>query len=84
MATTIHIPPDLLQKVDHRAGEMRMSRNRYIREALAKALRSETAWSSHFLKMLAEASGDREGRRAVEDMRRAIRSRRTRKGPPPL
>jgi predicted transcriptional regulator len=84
MTTTVHLPPDLLERVDRRAGEMGMSRNRYIREALAKALRSETAWSAGFLEMLKGAASDSESQRAVDEVMRVVRSRRTRKGPPPL
>lgn len=84
MATTVHLPPDLLEQVDRRAGDLGMSRNRYIRKALEQALRSETAWSGRFLDMLKEAGEDREGQRAVDEMRRAIASRRSRKKPPAL
>ncbi|HJS73072.1 MAG TPA: ribbon-helix-helix protein, CopG family, partial [Vicinamibacteria bacterium] len=34
MATTVHLPPELMERVDRRAQELGMSRNLYIRRAL--------------------------------------------------
>lgn len=48
MSTTVHLPPDLLDAVDHRARELGMSRNRYIIRALEQAIDTETRWSSRF------------------------------------
>ena len=84
MTTTIHLPPDLLQRVDRQASELGMSRNRYIRRALETAVESETGWSRDFLGALEEAASDKDGQKAVEEMMKAIASRRSRKRPPDL
>lgn len=84
MATTVHLPPELVERVDRRAQELGMSRNLYIRRALERAVEDETRWSPAFLRMIAEAAEDAEGAEAVDEMRRAIATRRTRKNPPKL
>ena len=84
MATTVHIPPELLKRVDKRAGELGISRNRYIVSALERAIQEETTWSRHFLDALSEAAADTESHGAVEDMMQAIASGRSRKRPPEL
>jgi predicted transcriptional regulator len=80
MATTVHIPDELLDKLDERAHAMKMTRNRYIVEALRKALRDESAWSPTFLESL-ERLEPIEG---VDELERAIASNRTRKRAPRL
>jgi predicted transcriptional regulator len=84
MATTVHLPPELMERVDRRARELGMSRNLYIRRALERAIDEEASWSPDFLKMLGEAALDVEGARAVDEMRIAIASGRTRKKPPKI
>ena len=85
MATTIHLSSELLERVDDRADELGVSRNRYIREALEAALESETRWSSRFLDSLREAGADGELHWTTEEMMREIHSRRrSRKRPPSL
>lgn len=84
MATTVHIPPELLSRVDKRAHELGISRNRYIVQALENAIQEETAWSQQFLNALSEAAADTESHEAVEDMMSAITRRRSRKSPPEL
>ena len=81
MTTTVHLPPDLLERLDERARELGMSRNRYIVRALEKAIEGETEWSPRFLEALEEARKDSEACRAVDEMMRAIRSRRSSKKP---
>ena len=80
MATTVHIPDELLDKLDERAQAMKMTRNRYIVEALRKALRDESAWSPTFLESL-ERLEPIEG---VDELERAIAGNRTRKRAPRL
>ena len=80
MATTVHIPDELLDKLDERAQAMKMTRNRYIVEALRKALRDESAWSPMFLESLDHlqpVAGTR-------DLEKAIAARRSRKRAPKL
>jgi len=80
--TTIHVPPDLLDRVDRRAAELGVSRNLYIRKALEKAIEMETRWSRPFLEMLEEAASDKDNGKVVEEMVRAIaRHRRSRRKP---
>ncbi len=84
MATTIHLPGDLLTLVDHQAAENGVSRNRYIVRALEKVLKSETGWSRRFQAMLAEAREDSESHHTLDEMMRLVSARRSRKGPPVL
>ena len=83
MSTTVHLPPDLLKRVDERARGLNVSRNQYIRRALERMIEHETGWSQDFLGELEKAAGDKDSREAVDEMMRAI-SRRSRKGPPRL
>ena len=83
MSTTVHLPPELLKRVDERARGLRVSRNQYIRRALERMIEAETRWSGEFLRTLEQAAADRDSHAAIDDMMRAI-SRRTRKGPPRL
>jgi hypothetical protein len=50
--TTIHIPEPLLAEVDKRAKTLNLSRNRFIVDALQKALAAEPPWSPGFLDAL--------------------------------
>ncbi len=49
MATTVHLPPALLERVDQCARSLALSRNRFIRQALEKTTREQLDWSSDFL-----------------------------------
>ena len=80
MPTTIHLPDELLSRVDERAKTLKITRNRYIVEALRKVLADQTEWSPAFLEQL-ERLEPIEG---VDDMARAIKQSRTRKAPPRL
>jgi metal-responsive CopG/Arc/MetJ family transcriptional regulator len=84
MATTVHLPRGLLDSVDKRAGELGMSRNRYIILALEKAIEEETGWSPPFLEELAAAADDDESRELIDEMMKAITANRTRKDHPEL
>ena len=84
MATTVHLPGDLLQSVDERAKELGISRNRYIVRALKKAVAEETTWSNEFLRMLDTAAHDKEAHREIDGLVVAISARRTRKSAPKL
>jgi predicted transcriptional regulator len=80
MSTTVHLPPDLLKRVDQRASELGISRNRYIKRALEKAVQEETTWSQPFLEALSRATEDTDSHEAVDDMMKGIASRRSREG----
>lgn len=81
MTTTVHLPEDLLESVDHQAKELGMSRNRYIIRALKSALDSETRWSPRFVGELEAARSDEEGRDALAEMRAVLSKSRTRRDP---
>ena len=80
VATSVHIPDNLLKEVDRRAKTLKMSRNRYIVEALRKVLADQTSWSAPFLEQL-DRLAPVEG---VDELLDGIKARRTRKGPPKL
>jgi predicted transcriptional regulator len=84
MATTVHLPPELLDIVDHRAGELDMSRNRFIILALEKAIDEQMDWSPSFLEALTAAAKDSGSHQAIEQMIDAIATKRTRKSRPSL
>ena len=84
MATTVHLPRDLLDAVDKQAGESGMSRNRYIILALERAIEEETGWSPGFLEELVTAAQDEGGKELIEEMMEAITTHRTRKPHPEL
>ncbi len=84
MATTIHLPPALLEAVDRRAAELQVSRNRYIRLALERAVEQAEGWSPAFLGALEDATRDEASHPLVDEMLTAIETGRTRKGPPIL
>jgi predicted transcriptional regulator len=84
VTTTVHLPPELIARVDRHARELGISRSRYIRRALEQAVANETAWSRSFSEMLAEAAADTDSHGAVDDLLRSVVTRRTRKKPPRL
>jgi predicted DNA-binding protein len=43
MPTTVHLPPELIERVDRRARELGVSRNLYIRRALERAIDEEAS-----------------------------------------
>jgi metal-responsive CopG/Arc/MetJ family transcriptional regulator len=78
MTTTVHLPPELLERIDERARRLNISRNQYVRRALERMIEAETGWSDEFLAALEAAHHDDDARQAVDDMMRAI-ARRSRK-----
>ncbi len=84
MRTTVHLPADLLKRVDDQARELGMSRHRYIIRALQRNLETETRWSARFVEELAEARSDDEARAALQELAAGIAANRTRKAPPVL
>ncbi len=79
MATTVHIPKDLLEAVDDRARTLKLSRNRFIIRALSQMLSEDDDWSPGFLEAL--ESADESDAAAVDEMLEAIKNRRTSKKP---
>jgi hypothetical protein len=82
MPTSLHIPKPLLAAVDRRARSLKMSRNRFIVQALEREVAGASRWSPGFFEKLAEAGP--EDAEAVDEMLEAIRRGRTRKGAPRL
>jgi hypothetical protein len=76
--TTIHIPESLLNEVDKRAKTLRLSRNRFIVDALHKALAEQPPWSPGFLDAL-QAFTPLDGEYDVAALVR--KNRRSRKNP---
>jgi predicted transcriptional regulator len=81
MSTTVHLPPELLKRVDERARGLKLSRNQYIRRALERMIEEETSWSAGFLDALDQAAADKESHAAVDEMMRII-DRLPRSAPP--
>lgn len=82
MATTVHLPPDLLEALDRRARELQISRNRLITRTLRDALEERDTWSSAFVEALTDVSAA--DQRKVDEMLCAIEEGRSSKGPPEL
>ena len=79
MPTTVHIPPELLRKIDERAKALKVSRNRFVIKALQQALISDDAWSSDLIEALEDVkASDIE---TVDEMLEAVVSGRTSKKP---
>lgn len=84
MSTTIHLAAELLSAVDGRAKDLRITRNRYIVRALERALREDTQWSPALVDEVRALHQDAGHQRVLAEMRDAIRTNRTSKGPPAL
>lgn len=82
MPTSVHIPPTMLEQIDREARALKVSRNRFIVNALERHLTRQTEWSPGFFEKLGEISPDDAS--AVDEMVAAILRRRTSKKPPRL
>jgi hypothetical protein len=83
VATTVHIPKPLLDEVDRRARAEKISRNRFIINALEKAVAAaERGWTPGFFEKMLDI--DPADAAAIDEMMRDIRRSRSSKGPPPL
>lgn len=78
----MHIPKPVLEAVDRRARHLKISRNRFIVRALEKELSAESEWSNGFFEELSQAEPDDVA--AIDEMMKAIKSKRTRKRAPKL
>jgi len=79
MPTSVHLPKPLLEAVDRRARRLKISRNRFIVQALQKELARETEWSPGFFEQFERI--DKDDAVAIDEMLAAIRSNRTSKKP---
>jgi hypothetical protein len=83
MATTVHIPPPLLDALDKRAEALGVSRNRLIVTAIERELRGGGGgWPPGFFAWAAATDDDE--RAAVRELEAAIGKRRSSKRPPKL
>jgi hypothetical protein len=80
MATTVHLPPDLLERIDGRAAALEVSRNRLVVETLSAALDDDGDWSPELLAVLHQPLGP-ESAALLDEMSVAILRSRTRKAP---
>jgi metal-responsive CopG/Arc/MetJ family transcriptional regulator len=83
MATTVHLPPKLLERLDARARALKVSRNRLIIKALEDSLAPEDSWSPEFREMLSQPL-ESEDRAAVNEMMASIQAHRSSKDVPNL
>lgn len=82
MATTIHLPKALLEKIDGRAKTLGVSRNRFISEALAEKVDSPTEWPEAFVRELKKPVPKGTSAAAQEMQRIILSGRRSRRAPP--
>ena len=82
MAISVHLPAELLARVDERARRLGLSRSRYIVEALRRDAEPGGGWSPGFLAALRDVTP--EDSAAVDELEAALPRRRSRKGPPRL
>ena len=74
MATSVHLPKQLLAAVDRKARALRISRNQLVVRALERELRGAADWSPGFFERLAQTDADTA--EAVDDLLRAVRAAR--------
>jgi hypothetical protein len=85
MTTTVHIPDDILEQIDRRARDLKISRNRYIIESLRRTLSIHHEWPPEFLERIRGwSSSEAEVGEAVDDMVAAIQSNRRSRRRQPL
>jgi predicted transcriptional regulator len=70
MATSVHLPQDLLDAVDRKARALRISRNQLIVRALEREISAGSEWSPGFMERLAETDPDTV--RDVDDLLAAV------------
>jgi len=80
MATSIHVPPHLLEAVDRKARSLRISRNQLIVRALQREVQPGADWSPGFLDRLSDVEPDtaRDIDNLLTKVRAARRSKRAR------
>lgn len=82
-STSVHIPEELLARLDRRAKALNMSRNRVIIETLEHGLRDTDEWSPEFLEALDALRPSRDRLQAARALSDEVVSKRSRaKGPP--
>jgi predicted transcriptional regulator len=84
VATTIHIPDPLLERVDTRAKTLGISRNRLILEALEEKVGARDDWAPELVRMLAEPVSVATGEELEDSLATVRRRRASRRSPPKL
>ena len=84
MATTIHIPDPLLERVDTRAKTLGISRNRLILEALEEKVGARDEWAPELVQMLGARVSATAGKELEGSLSVVRRRRSSRRGPPKL
>ena len=79
MPTSVHIPKALLRAVDQRARALKVSRNKFIVQALEREVTAGADWPAEFFEKIADA--DPELVDAVDEMSEAIKASRRSKKP---
>jgi predicted transcriptional regulator len=79
MPTSVHIPKPLLLEVDRRARALKISRNRFIVQALEREVKQGSAWSPAFFERLAAPEPGVEV--AADELRSIIQKHRRSKKP---
>lgn len=82
MPISIHLPEEVLRKVDRRAHGLGLSRSGYIAQALQRDLENGGGWSPGFFAQLRDISP--QDAQAAAALQRVTSRRRSRKGPPRL
>jgi len=83
MATTVHIPEDLLTKIDATSEDLGISRNRFVIQACADALeRQAGSWPRGFFDKLLSEPDQAILKEATEEMEIGIRLARRNRGTP--
>jgi hypothetical protein len=78
MATSVHLPPPLLQAIDRKARALKISRNRLIVQALEREVEAQPWSPGFFNKLGAIEPGDGE---ALDASLATVRGRRRSKAP---
>ena len=81
-STSLHIPEDLLRRLDRRAKALSKSRNRVIIETLEHGLRDTDEWSPEFLEALDSLRPSKELRDAARALSDDVVAKRTSKKAP--
>ena len=79
MATSVHLPKQLLAAADRKARALGISRNQLVVRALERELSGAADWSPGFFERLSQT--DKEAAEAVDDLLRAVHAARRSKAP---
>jgi hypothetical protein len=84
-STTIHIPDDILTKIDRTAKRKKISRNRFVLEACKEALRQDAGeWPVDFFRQSFSHEEKTLLHEAVTEMEQALYQNRRNRGTPLL